>query len=66
VPLVYDGKNYIPVEVTDEQGKALTYTVPAKKKDAAGDNPAATPDETVTITKTTKKPAPAPSPTPAK
>jgi hypothetical protein len=63
VPLVYDGKNYIPIEVTDEQGKALTYTVPAKK-DAASEKKPPEPDVTVTITKTTKKPMPTPTPTP--
>lgn len=65
VPLILDGKNYFPIEVTDEQGKALTFTVP-EKKDAT---PAANknePDETVTITKTTKaKAAPNPSPAPS-
>lgn len=68
LPLMRLGDVDVPIESTDDQGNALTYTIPAKKKDVAGDNPAATPDETVTITKTTKKPAPTatPSPTPAK
>lgn len=68
VPLVYDGKNYIPIEVIDEQGKALTYTVPAKKE-AADAKKTPEPDVTVTITKTTKRKAtaaPTPTPTPAK
>src|SRR6185312_10513786 len=35
LPLVRIGEHYFPIEATDEQGKALTYTVPAKKDDAA-------------------------------
>jgi hypothetical protein len=61
IALFGEGNNYVPIDVTDEQGKALTYTVAAKKGPAAAEKEPPEPDETVVITKTktTKPTAPA-------
>ena len=56
VPLIRDGKNYIPLEVTDDQGKALTLTKTKEKPTDDGNK--SQPDETITITKSTKKAVP--------
>jgi hypothetical protein len=64
-----DGKQqYLPLDVTDPQGKPLTYAIPEAKPDnAATPKPVESPTTTLTISKkTSTTPAPPITPAPAK